>query len=175
MELRVEIMKRHMFVLVLAFAILCGVVLSYAYGGSNPPIFGHNAGEVEETDPTVLASVKDGVSWSEISGRPSGLDDGDDVGLTSETDPTVLASVKDGVSWSEVSGRPVLAGCPAGNINEGGKVYGRAMGFNDDGGGNDFYVCCRDQQVIYFGYGGRGDSGSKCDESGNKGASAVGI
>ncbi len=59
-----------------------------------------------ETDPTVLTSVKDGVSWGEVSGRPAGLDDGDDVGITSETDPTVLTSVKDGVSWGEVSGRP---------------------------------------------------------------------
>ena len=31
-----------------------------------------------ETDPTVIASVKDGVSWSEIASRPAGLDDGDD-------------------------------------------------------------------------------------------------
>lgn len=41
--------------------------------GSNcPPASG-------ESDPTVLASVKDGISWNEISNRPSGLDDGDDV------------------------------------------------------------------------------------------------
>jgi len=59
-----------------------------------------------ETDPTVLASVKDGVSWGEVSERPAGLDDGDDVGLTAETDPTVLASVKDGISWGEVSAIP---------------------------------------------------------------------
>ncbi|MHC4396142.1 MAG: tail fiber domain-containing protein [Planctomycetota bacterium] len=59
-----------------------------------------------ETDPTVVASVKDGVSWSEVSSRPAGLDDGDDIGITTETDPTVAASVKDGVSWGEVSGRP---------------------------------------------------------------------
>ncbi len=59
-----------------------------------------------ETDPTVPSSVKDGISWSEVSSRPAGLDDGDDVGLTSETDPTVPSSVKDGISWSEVSSRP---------------------------------------------------------------------
>jgi hypothetical protein len=67
---------------------------------------GDDVGITVETDPTVLASVKDGVSWSEVSSRPAGLDDGDDVGITVETDPTVLASVKDGVSWSEVSSRP---------------------------------------------------------------------
>ncbi len=59
-----------------------------------------------ETDPTVPANLKDGVSWSEVANRPAGLDDGDDVGITSETDPTVPANLKDGVSWSEVSNRP---------------------------------------------------------------------
>jgi len=60
-----------------------------------------------ETDPTVLASVKDGVSWTEVTSRPAGLDDGDDNTqlseaqvdayvadngyLTSETDPQVSA------------------------------------------------------------------------------------
>jgi cysteine-rich repeat protein len=43
-----------------------------------------------ETDPTVLASVKDGVSWPEVSGKPAGFADNvDDVGITSETDPQV--------------------------------------------------------------------------------------
>ncbi len=68
-------------------------------------------------------SVKDGISWSEVSSRPAGLDDGDDVGITSETDPTVLALVKDGISWSEVSDRPAglddgddVGGVPSGVI-----------------------------------------------------------
>ena len=177
MEFKINILKKHMFALVLLFAVLCGVVLSYAYGGTNPVIHGHNFAELEiqESDPTVIDSVKDGVSWSEVSGRPAGLDDGDQVGLTSETDPTVLDSVKDGVSWSEVSGRPALVGCPVANIVESGKAYGRAMGFDDDGAGNDFYVCCRDNNIIYFGIGGRGDWNSKCDEFGNKGNNAIGI
>ena len=34
-----------------------------------------------ETDPTVPANIKDGVSWSEISNRPNGLDNGDDIGV----------------------------------------------------------------------------------------------
>ncbi|MBU3965703.1 hypothetical protein KKA96_05035, partial [Patescibacteria group bacterium] len=59
-----------------------------------------------ETDPTVLASVKDGITWLEIASRPPGLDDGDQVGITSETDPTVLASVKDGITWTEIASRP---------------------------------------------------------------------
>ena len=35
-------------------------------------------GLTAESDPTVAASVKDGVSWAEVAGRPAGLDDGDD-------------------------------------------------------------------------------------------------
>ncbi len=46
-----------------------------------------------EQDPTVNAAVKDGVSWSEVSGIPAGFADGvDDVGtggIASETDPQV--------------------------------------------------------------------------------------
>ena len=59
-----------------------------------------------ETDPTVAASVKDGVAWSELSGIPAGFVDGVDNGLMTEADPTVAASVKDGVAWSELSGIP---------------------------------------------------------------------
>jgi hypothetical protein len=59
-----------------------------------------------ETDPTVNASVKDGVDWSEIGSIPCDISDGDQVGLTSESDPTVASSVKDGVDWTEVTGRP---------------------------------------------------------------------
>ncbi|MBN2020334.1 MAG: hypothetical protein JW749_08920, partial [Sedimentisphaerales bacterium] len=51
-------------------------------------------------------SVKEGVSWAQVSDRPAGLDDGDDIGITTETDPTVAASVKDGVDWTEVTSRP---------------------------------------------------------------------
>jgi len=40
----------------------------------------HSADEIEEVDPTVPSSIKDGITWTEISSRPAGLDDGDDVG-----------------------------------------------------------------------------------------------
>ncbi|MFC1691621.1 hypothetical protein ACFL0W_05570 [Nanoarchaeota archaeon] len=75
-----------------------------------------------ESDPTVLASVKDGVDWTELSGVPADIADGDDDTqlneaqvdafvanngyLSAETDPTVLASVKDGVDWTELTGIP---------------------------------------------------------------------
>ena len=46
-----------------------------------------------ETDPTVPENLKDGVSWTEVSDRPSGLDDGDDLGIEEETDPEVGTNV----------------------------------------------------------------------------------
>jgi hypothetical protein len=71
---------------------------------------GDDVGITAETDPGVLTSVKDGVSWAEITGKPAGFaDDTDDVGtggIGEESDPTVIASVKDGVSWSELGGIP---------------------------------------------------------------------
>ncbi len=48
----------------------------YAFTGN----VGHTSDQIDEVDPTVIASVKDGISWTEISNRPAGLDDGDDVG-----------------------------------------------------------------------------------------------
>jgi hypothetical protein len=54
-----------------------------------------------ETDPTVPANLKDGVNWSEVSNRPTGLDDGDDVGITLETDPEVGSNTTDYVpKWN---------------------------------------------------------------------------
>ncbi|MGB2807950.1 MAG: hypothetical protein WBC22_09425 [Sedimentisphaerales bacterium] len=114
-----------------------------------------NVGLTAESDPTVLASVKDGVSWGEVSGIPAGFADGvddvansmpwtnltgipadfadniDNVGLTVESDPTVAASVKDGVSWGEVSGIPA----------------GFADGV-DDGGDSDWQVSGSDMYSI---------------------------
>ncbi len=71
-----------------------------------------------ETDPTVIDSVKDGVDWSEISNIPAGTGE-------PETDPTVIDSVKDGVDWSEISNIPVGTGEPesdptvAANVKDG--------------------------------------------------------
>ena len=54
-----------------------------------------------ETDPTVLESVKDGISWTEVADRPDGLDDGDDVGIEEETDPEVGTNVTGYISkWT---------------------------------------------------------------------------
>jgi hypothetical protein len=52
---------------------------------------GDQTGITTETDPTITdPSVKDGVSWDELSSVPSGFVDGiDNEGLTSESDPQV--------------------------------------------------------------------------------------
>ena len=52
-----------------------------------------SSGSSSETDPTVPEDLKDGVNWSEVSNRPSGLDDGDDVGIAVEVDPEVGSNV----------------------------------------------------------------------------------
>lgn len=57
----------------------------------NVIVMGHSDGEIEESDPTVLASVKDGVSWNEITGKPAGFADGvDNVGSVASVDPFVV-------------------------------------------------------------------------------------
>jgi len=64
-----------------------------------------------ESDPTVLASVKDGVSWSELSNRPSGLDDGDDV---IDADASVSNELNAALSF--VSSNSVLQLTDAGGV-----------------------------------------------------------
>ncbi|MCI5059486.1 MAG: hypothetical protein MRY79_00275 [Alphaproteobacteria bacterium] len=66
-----------------------GEVAKWNNGGGVWECATDNAGGAE-TDPTVLASVKDGVSWAEVTGKPAGFADGvDNTGITSENDPQV--------------------------------------------------------------------------------------
>ncbi len=51
---------------------------------------GDQVGITTESDPTVPAAIKDGISWSELSGVPGGFADGvDDSGILAEDDPQV--------------------------------------------------------------------------------------
>ena len=57
----------------------------------------------DEIDPTVLASVKDGVDWTEVTGIPAGFGDNTDDGITSETDPTFTASAASGIAAGDIT------------------------------------------------------------------------
>ena len=74
----IHVEKRHLYFFGMFFLVLIGCGLIYSYDGTSPSVMGHSSGEVEieETDPTVASSVKDGVSWSELSGIPADFADG---------------------------------------------------------------------------------------------------
>ncbi|MCP4995116.1 MAG: hypothetical protein GY934_15255, partial [Gammaproteobacteria bacterium] len=56
----------------------------------------------DEADPTVPAGIKDGIDWTELSGIPADIADGDDVGIAVETDPVFTAWDKStGISITE--------------------------------------------------------------------------
>ncbi len=79
--INVSFSNRALYTLIAAAVIIIVGIGVYAYGTSNPAVFGHSADEIEEIDPTVPDSVKDGVDWSEITGIPAGFADGiDDAG-----------------------------------------------------------------------------------------------
>lgn len=70
-SLKIEVRKKDVTWVVLLVAVLIvGVV--YAYGTSNPAVMGHSLGEIEGLG---NLATKDSISWSEISGIPSGFAD----------------------------------------------------------------------------------------------------
>jgi len=55
--------------------IALGVIIVLAWGViAYTGNVGHTSDQIDETDPTVIASVKDGVDWSEVSGIPDDID-----------------------------------------------------------------------------------------------------
>jgi len=80
MKIEVNIEKRYAYGIIGLLILVFGFLVVNAYGTSTPAVFGHSAEEIEEADPTVHESVKDGVDWSELSGIPTDIADGDDVG-----------------------------------------------------------------------------------------------
>lgn len=70
---------------------------------------------------TLDASVRDGVTWSEISGVPAGFSDGtDDVGLTAETDPKIGATTSG--QWCRGTGSGITCdqAAPSNGVVQGG-------------------------------------------------------
>jgi hypothetical protein len=70
MKVTFNIKKRYAWAIIGLLVLFGGLFIVNAFGGNQPAVMGHSAGELEEADPTVLASVKDGVSWDEITGKP---------------------------------------------------------------------------------------------------------
>lgn len=66
-----------------------------------------------ETDPTVISSVKDGVSWGEVTGKPAGFADNvDNIGSLSVVTATASGS------------GTITANCPGGYVVTGGGFRG---------------------------------------------------
>lgn len=89
----IKIEKRFAYIIIGLLVLIFGFLVVNAYGGNQPSVMGHSAGEIDgvcksdgtdclaETDPTITQdNIKDGITWTEISSRPAGLDDGDDIG-----------------------------------------------------------------------------------------------
>jgi len=75
--IKIKLSNRWFYTLIIFGILAIAGIGVYAYTGN----VGHPSSQIDETDPTVLTSVKDGVSWSELSGIPSGFADGvDDTG-----------------------------------------------------------------------------------------------
>jgi len=79
-----------------------------------------SGGITTEVDPTVPSSIKDGISWGEVTGIPAGFADSiDNTGITEELDPTVPACSNgqilqtSGGTWDCVD-IPSVEGVPSG-------------------------------------------------------------
>jgi len=82
-----------------------------------------------------------------------------------------------GICLTKVSTNNTFVGCELENVVEGNLKYGSTHGFDDAGTDNDFYICCRDHKVIFFGIiaPGRNYNNHKCDEFGHRDDKAIGI
>ena len=143
--------------IVTVIMILVGVMV-FAYTGN----VGHTSSQIDESDPTVASSVKDGVSWSELSGIPLGFEDGvDNEGISGVSwsqisgIPSGFADGTDnegisGVSWSQISGIP--SGF-ADNVDNEGSGGGGSLSFGSStnvvlGGNNDAWHYCPSGYVV---------------------------
>lgn len=94
-EIKINLSNRAIYTLIVIGILAIVGVGVWAYTGN----VGHTSDEIDETDPTVLDSVKNGVSWDEITGIPSGFVDG--VDNTGESD--VKIKVIEMGSWNIMS------------------------------------------------------------------------
>ena len=129
MKIEVNIEKRYAYIIIGVLILVFGFLVVNAYGGTQPNVMGHSVGEIDgvcrtdgtdclaEADPTVLASVKDGVIWSELGEIPDGFADGvDNVGgsvlgdWTSKSVNIVYQAITDGMVVCESSTSNTFAG-----------------------------------------------------------------
>jgi len=76
-QFNLNMSNRLYYTLILIGVLIVGGWVVFAYTGN----VGHTSDQIDEIDPTVSASVKDGVNWNELSGIPAGFADNvDDVG-----------------------------------------------------------------------------------------------
>ncbi len=117
-----------------------GQVAKWNTGGNVWECANDDGGITSESDPTVLTSVKDGVSWAEVTGKPAGFADGtDDVGIASESDPQVDA-VTSG-KWCRGTGSAVTCDQTApsgGGTNCGSLTVNKACSYDASGVRIDF-------------------------------------
>ncbi len=119
-----------------------GQVAKWNTGGSVWECASDDGGLTSESDPTVLTSVKDGVSWAEVTDKPAGFADGTDDGITSESDPQVN-TVTSGKWCKGISGNRVQCTYSApssGGANCGSKIHLQVWAQNcpwPEWGGND--------------------------------------
>lgn len=89
MKIEADIEKKYLYILATIFILGFLAMIVHAYSGN----VGHTSNQIDEVDPTVATSVKDGVSWSELSGIPAGFADGvDNLGVTSASSRDVTSA-----------------------------------------------------------------------------------
>ncbi|MBW2990012.1 hypothetical protein KY358_06885 [Candidatus Woesearchaeota archaeon] len=110
-----------------------------------------NAGEA---DPTVAASVKDGVSWTEVANRPAGLDDGDDNTDCSVGGSCALITYDSETSgWDKTQGDDLLmstsfGGDVSGTYNAIDITLNTGSGMQSDAGGLSLVRSCGANQLL---------------------------
>ncbi len=72
--IQINLSNRLLYTFIAIGILLIAGVGVYAYTGN----VGHTADQIDEADPTVLDSVKDGIVWSEVGNIPAGFADGVD-------------------------------------------------------------------------------------------------
>jgi len=123
-EIKINLSNKAIYTLIIIGILVIIGIGVYAYTGN----VGHTSSQIDETDPTVLTSVKDGVSWSELSGIPSGFADGVDDGGDLKTkiieignwnmDSVAQKYIEYGLDWDEIVRLSVIVRADSNALNK---------------------------------------------------------